>query len=123
MSGWLGDTINAWFKTQTKAGATSKLLAAGLPIGPVQNAQEIYDDAQVAARRLLIDVPDPVLGSVRLVGPVAKFSGSAEPLTAPAPRLGEHNAEVLAELLGYTPEQIGRFERDGVISMAKETSQ
>ena len=57
------------------------------------------------------------------IGPVAKFSGSAEPLTAPAPRLGEHNAEVLAELLGYTSEQIGRFERDGVISMAKETSQ
>ncbi len=123
MSGWLGDIINAWFKTQTKAGATSKLLAAGLPIGPVQNAQEIYDDAQLAARRLLIDVPDPVLGSVRIVGPVAKFSGSTEPLTAPAPRLGEHNAEVLAELLGYTPEQIGRFERAGVISMAKETSE
>jgi len=123
MSGWLGEIINAWFKTQTRAGATSKLLAAGLPIGPVQNAQEIYEDAHVAARRLLIDVPDPVLGSVKLVGPVAKFSGSAEPLTAPAPRLGEHNAEVLAELLGYTPEQIGRFERDGIISMAKETSQ
>src|SRR6266550_2971314 len=57
MPGWLGDIINAWFKTQTKGGATSKLLAAGLPIGPVQNAQEVYDDAHVAARRLLIDVP------------------------------------------------------------------
>lgn len=123
MSGWLGEVINAWFKTQTKAGATSKLLGAGLPIGPVQNAQEIFDDAQVAARRLLIDVPDPILGSVKLVGPVAKMSGSREPRTDPAPRLGEHNAEVLMEMLGYTRDQVGRLEEDGVIAMAKETSQ
>jgi crotonobetainyl-CoA:carnitine CoA-transferase CaiB-like acyl-CoA transferase len=122
MSGWLGETINAWFKTQTKADATSRLLAAGLPIGPVQNAQEIYDDAQVAARKLMIDVPDPVLGTVKLVGPVAKMSASPEPVTRAAPLLGEHNAEVLMEMLGYTKEQVGRLEDDGVIAMAKETS-
>jgi crotonobetainyl-CoA:carnitine CoA-transferase CaiB-like acyl-CoA transferase len=123
MSGWLGDVINAWFKTQTKAGATSKLLAVGLPIGPVQNAQEIFDDAHVAARRLMIDVPDPILGTVKLVGPVAKLSGSPEPRMEPAPRLGEHNAAVLTEMLGYTAEDVARFEQSGAISMAKETSQ
>jgi len=122
MSGWLGEIINGWFKTQTKAGAVAKLLAVGLPIGPVQNAQEIYDDPQVAARRLMIDVPDPVLGSVKLVGPVARFSGCPEPRAEAAPRLGEHNAEVLMEMLGYTREQVGRLEEDGVIAMAKETS-
>ena len=123
MSGWLGEIINGWFLTQTKADATSKLLAAGLPIGPVQNAQEIYDDGQVAARRLMIDVPDPILGSVRLVGPAPKLSGSPEPLVRPAPLLGEHNAEVLTEILGYSREQVARLEETGVISMAKETSQ
>ena len=122
MSGWLGEVINAWFKTQTKAEATSKLLTAGLPIGPVQNAQEIYDDPQVAARRLMIDVPDPILGAVKLVGPVAKLSGSPEPVTRPAPLLGEHNAEVLRERLGYTQEQVDRLEEEGVIAMAKEAS-
>jgi crotonobetainyl-CoA:carnitine CoA-transferase CaiB-like acyl-CoA transferase len=123
MTGWLGEIINAWCKTQTKAGATSKLLAAGLPVGPVQTAQEIFDDEQVAARRLLIDVADPVLGSVRLVGPVAKLSSAPEPLTGPAPLLGQHNMEVLTEMLGYTQEEVDRLERDGALSMAKETSQ
>jgi CoA:oxalate CoA-transferase len=122
MSGWLGEIINGWFKTKTKAEATSKLLAAGLPIGPVQDAQEIFDDPQVAARRLMIDVPDPILGSVKLVGPAARLSGSPEPLTGPAPLLGEHNAEVLAEMLGYTRDQVARLEEEGVISMVKETS-
>ncbi len=122
MSGWLGDIIRAWFQAQTKSGATSKLLGVGLPIGPVQNAQEIFDDPQVAARQLMIEVPDPVLGSVKLVGPVAKLSGSPRPRTDAAPMLGEHNAEVLMEMLGYTREQVGRLEEDGVIAMAKETS-
>ena len=36
----------------------------------------------VATRKLLIDVPDPILGTVKLVGPVAKLSGNTEPLTA-----------------------------------------
>jgi CoA:oxalate CoA-transferase len=115
MSGWLGEIISDWFRKQTKDGATTKLLSAGLPIGPVQNAQEIFDDPQVAARRLMIDVPDPILGTVKLVGPVAKMSAGPEPLTGPAPLLGEHNSEVLTELLGYTNEQVGRLKADGVI--------
>jgi CoA:oxalate CoA-transferase len=123
MSGWLGEIINGWFRSKTKAEATSKLLVAGLPIGPVQNAEEIFDDPQVAARKLMIDVPDPVLGSVKLVGPAMKLSSSPEPVTHAAPLLGQHNAEVLMEMLGYTREQVDRLEEGGVLSMAKETSQ
>ena len=78
-------------------------------------AQEIFDDPQVAARRLMIEVPDPILGPVKLVGPVAKMSSSPEPLTGPAPLLGQHNEEVLKEILGYTNEQVSRLKVDGVI--------
>ena len=63
----------------------------------------------------MIDVHDPILGSVKLVGPVAKLSSATEPLTGPAPLLGEHNSEVLTELLGYTDEEVGRLKADGVI--------
>jgi len=115
MSGWLGDIINGWFREHTKAEASEKLLAAGLPVGPVQTAQEVFDDPHVAARRLLIDVPDPVLGSVRLVGPVPKLSGDTEPVAYAAPRLGEHSGEILMETLGYTEEDVTRLKADGVI--------
>jgi crotonobetainyl-CoA:carnitine CoA-transferase CaiB-like acyl-CoA transferase len=115
MSGWLGTIISDWFRGQTKSAATTKLLAAGLPIGPVQTAQEIFDDPQVAARRLMIEVPDPILGQVKLVGPVAKMSSSPEPLTGPAPLLGQHNEEVLKEILGYTDEQVNRLKVDGIV--------
>jgi crotonobetainyl-CoA:carnitine CoA-transferase CaiB-like acyl-CoA transferase len=115
MSGWLGEIINGWFREQTKASASEKLLAAGLPVGPVQTAQEVFDDAHVATRRLMIDVPDPVLGKVKLVGPVAKMSSDPEPIAGAAPRLGEHNEEILGEILGYTKEDVARLKADGVI--------
>ena len=119
MAGWLGDIIYGWFIEHTKAEASTKLLAAGLPIGPVQNAKEVFEDAHVAARRLMIEVPDPVLGTVKLVGPVAKMSGDSEPVTAAAPRLGEHSGEILAEMLGYTEEDVDRLKADGVISQGE----
>jgi crotonobetainyl-CoA:carnitine CoA-transferase CaiB-like acyl-CoA transferase len=115
MTGWLGEIINAWFLEHTKSEASARLLAAGLPVGPVQSAKEVFDDAHVAARRLMIDVPDPVLGTVKLVGPVAKMSGDSQPITRPAPRLGEHSGEILMELLGYTEEDVARLQSDGVI--------
>src|SRR5262249_4539301 len=114
MSGWLGDIINDWFRGQTKAQATEKLLAVGLPIGPVQTAQEIFDCPHVASRQLMIDVPDPILGSVKLVGPVAKLSGSPEPVAKPAPLLGQHNGEVLKEMLGYTQEQVDQLKKEAI---------
>lgn len=115
MSGWLGEIINGWFHLQTKADAGAKLLAVGLPVGPVQTAKEIFEDPHVEARRLMIDVPDPILGSVKLVGPVARMSGDPEPLVGPAPLLGEHNAEILAERLAYSTEQVAELKRDGII--------
>ncbi len=115
MSGWLGDLIAEWFYVHTKAEATEKLLAVGLPIGPVQNAQEIYDCPHVAARQLLVDVPDPILGSVKLVGPVVKMSGNPQPVAKPAPLLGQHNAEVLSELLGYSAAEVEKLKEDSVI--------
>ncbi len=118
MAGWLGDIINEWFLRQTKAGASAKLLAVGLPVGPVQTAREIFDDPHVAARRLLIDVPDPILGSVKLVGPVARMSSNPEPLVGPAPLLGQHNAEILTEVLGYTKEQVDELKGYGVLEPA-----
>ena len=119
MTGWLGEIINGWFAGQTKAEASAKLLAAGLPVGPVQNAKEVYEDAHVAARKLMIDVPDPVLGTVKLVGPVAKMSGDPTPVAAAAPRLGEHSGEILAEMLGYREEDVARLAAEGVIKQGE----
>jgi len=115
MNGWLGEALAEWFGRHTKDEAVEKLLAVGLPVGPVQNAQEIFGCPQVAARKQLIDVPDPVLGTVRLVGSPIKLSGSPEPVTNAAPSLGQHTAEILREVLGYPEEEVNRLQAEGVL--------
>ena len=115
MAGWLGQIVAGWFSGQTKAEAAQRLLAAGLPAGPVQDAREIHDDPHVQARGTLIDVPDPILGTVRLVGPPFKLSGSPEPLTMPAPLLGEHSADILRGMLGYSEKDVTHLRAEGVI--------
>jgi crotonobetainyl-CoA:carnitine CoA-transferase CaiB-like acyl-CoA transferase len=115
MPGWLGEIITGWFSTQTVAEASEALLAAGLPIGPVQNARDIFEDPHVAARQMLIDVPDPVLGKVRLVGPPFKMSGSPEPVLGAAPLLGEHTSDILHELLGYSDEKVTQLQAEGIV--------
>lgn len=115
ITGWLGDIINDWFSQHTKAEAVEKLLAAGLPVGPVQNAQEVFECPQIEARKLLIEVDDPVLGPVKLVGPVAKLSSNPDPITRPAPRLGEHTDAILTEALGYSAEQVEQIKAKGVV--------
>jgi crotonobetainyl-CoA:carnitine CoA-transferase CaiB-like acyl-CoA transferase len=115
MPGWLGEVLAEWFGRQTKAAAVEKLLAAGLPVGPVQDAKEISECPHVQARQMLIDVPDPILGSVRLVGPPFKLSGNTEPVANAAPLLGEHTAEILHEFLGYSEETVARLREEGVV--------
>ena len=115
MDGELGEAIAAWFAAHTREEATEKLLAAGLPVGAVQTAEDIFACPHLDARQLLIDVPDPILGEVRLVGPPVKLSGSTTPITGPAPLLGEHSEQILAEQLGRSAEQIAALRADGVI--------
>lgn len=115
MDGELGRAIEAWFAAHTRQEASDKLLAAGLPVGAVQTAEDIFACPHLAARELLIDVPDPILGEVRLVGPPVKMSGNTAPITNAAPQLGEHSEQILDEQLGRSPEDIAALRADGVI--------
>lgn len=112
--GFLKPIVEGWLARHTTDDAMEKLLAQGLPVGPVQNAQDIFECPHAAARGALVQVDDPVAGKVKLVGPPIKMSNQLNPEVRPAPRLGQHNAEILAEL-GYTPEQIKDLDSSGVL--------
>jgi CoA:oxalate CoA-transferase len=77
----------------------SRLEAAGVPCGAVQNVEEVLADPQVRARNMLISARDPVFGRVEMAGNPIKFSRYADPQERPsAPDLDADRARILAEL-------------------------
>lgn len=65
---------------------------------PFLTPAEFLEHPQMTANGRVVEVDDPERGRLRQVGPLALFSGTPSTIGRPAPTLGEHTAEVLAEL-------------------------
>ena len=86
-----------------------------MPCGPVNRASDIVDDPHVAARRMLVDLPQPgTERAVAVAGAPIKFLASGEPQFRRAPRLGEHTAGVL-QSLGYPADRVEVLRQQGVV--------
>ena len=66
-------------------------------------------------RGTVTTVEDPFIGKFDVPGFPMRFSAFPEELQLPAPTLGQHNAAVLTDYLGYSPQQIERLAADGVL--------
>jgi len=71
---------------------------AGVPCGRVRTVPEALRDPQVEARQMLLDLGDPEMKGLRVLGNPIKLSRDGARPSRRAPRLGEHTEEVLAEL-------------------------
>jgi crotonobetainyl-CoA:carnitine CoA-transferase CaiB-like acyl-CoA transferase len=75
-----------------------RLRAAGVPAAQVRTLDQLYDDPQAQANGLVQEVAAPAGDVVRLLGGVFKVDGAPTSARRGVPALGEHTAEVLAEL-------------------------
>lgn len=97
--------IESVLGAQPSAYWLEKLEAAGIPCSPILSYDETLQDPHIQARGMIQEYEHPLAGTVQTLGFPAKFSGTPGTLRRPAPLLGEHNAEVFAEL-GYSTQQI-----------------
>jgi crotonobetainyl-CoA:carnitine CoA-transferase CaiB-like acyl-CoA transferase len=73
---------------------------AGVPCGPVHSVDQVFADPQIAAQQMVLTVPHPDHGEVRMLGFPMKLAAAPCSVRLPAPGLGEHSEAVLTEL-GY----------------------
>jgi crotonobetainyl-CoA:carnitine CoA-transferase CaiB-like acyl-CoA transferase len=90
------------------------LQAHDVPCAPALRRFEILTNPQVIASGSIIETEHPVVGPVRQARPAARFSATPAGSPRGAPRLGEHNVEILAEI-GIDSPEIGRLVAAGVI--------
>ncbi len=107
--------LQAVFRTRPAAAWIDLLLGIGVPAGPINDVAAALEDPQVQARNMVQTVQHPSAGSIKLLGPVAKFSRTPATIRLAPPPLGHHTDAVLAELLGYTGDEIAQLRADGVI--------
>jgi formyl-CoA transferase len=88
---------------------------AGIPCGPVNTFDRVFKDPQVLHSGLVQEVEHPQYGKVKVVGPPATFSDSQIRIQSPPPVLGEHNREILTQILGFAEDQVERFKKNEVI--------
>jgi len=93
-----------------------------VPRAPVNPIDRVVSDPQVSARNMVPELEHPVLGKIRVAGNPIKAPGIEETFTFP-PQLGEHTAEVLKEILGYSDETIKKLAEEKAIGLEKEIHQ
>jgi CoA:oxalate CoA-transferase len=110
--------INAIVGGKLAAGTTEYwvelLNDAGVPCGPVNSVAEVFADPQILAQGMVMDVEHPGYGIVRMLGFPIKLSNTPCRVRRPAPGLGEHSEEILAEL-GYGASDRETWRQNGVI--------
>lgn len=109
------DTIVAdWFVRHSARYIEEVCNAAGVPVSPVNSIAEIFEDPHYKAREMLVEIDHPRLGTLRLPGVTPKFSETPGQVRRPGPELGQHNAEVFAEI-GLTEADVTALAEKGVI--------
>ncbi len=91
------------------------LLEAGIPCAPINNIEEVFKDPQVRARDMVVEVPHPTAGRVKLAGSPLKLSRTPVRMEQPPPLLGQHTEDILGNYLSYTPSDLVRLREEGVI--------
>lgn len=82
--------------------------ANNIPCGPINDYAEVFQDPQVLAREMVVDVEHPTLGSIKALGSPIKMSATPPEVRRRAPLLGEHTREILSET-GYADGEIEKL--------------
>lgn len=114
---FLQPVIETWLAALTRDEAVDTLNKIGVPTGPVNTAEDIFNDPHVRARGLLMDIDDPEVGTHAFARSPIFLSEAPDLPNAAAPALGQHTEIVLKEL-GYDDGKIGDLVAEDVVSLA-----
>jgi 2-methylfumaryl-CoA isomerase len=114
--------LRPWFQSRDLGEIRQAFEGTGVSWGPYQTFRQLVeDDPRVSTDSdMWEDVEHPGVGSYRMPGTPLDFSAVPRGPVRRAPLLGEHTAEVLAELLGLSDAEIGRLSGDGTIGLGSD---
>ena len=88
---------------------------AGVANGPINTIEKVFEEAQVLARSMKIELPHAAAGKVPLVASPMKFSGTPIKHEVPPPVLGQHTDEILSSVLKKNAAEIAQLKAGGIV--------
>jgi len=111
----LGEKIAEAMLGETTEALLARMLAEDVPVGPVLNLDEVFNDPQVEHNNAILEFDHPTAGRYHQARPAARFAKTAqEPKRRLPPLHGEHTEEVLREL-GYSAADLQRLSGDNTV--------
>jgi formyl-CoA transferase len=111
------DTIEQWTMTKTKFEAMKILNEYDIPCGPILSMKELAEEPSLRATGTVVEVDHPKRGKYLSVGNPIKLSDSISEVKR-SPLLGEHNDEILKDVLGFKADEIAEIKNSGALSAA-----
>jgi crotonobetainyl-CoA:carnitine CoA-transferase CaiB-like acyl-CoA transferase len=112
----LNGIINQWLATFSDVSAAVAVLEEhNVPCAPVLSVNETLKHPHFLQRGTVRTVDDPIAGSFQIPGMPIKTSDYPADLPFVAPTLGEHNQEILRDVLGKSAEEIDAYVDDSVL--------
>lgn len=101
--------------SRTSAEWLARLDAEQVPCAPVLTREDLLEDPQVAANRMIVESTHPRAGAMRQPRPAARFDATPAELRIPAPMLGEHTDTVLGEI-GLDQPELAVLRAAGIVA-------
>ena len=107
--------IQEIFRKKTTAEWLALLESAGVPNGPINDIAQVFEEPQVRARGVKIELDHAAAGKLPLVASPMRFSGTPLEYRLAPPLLGEHTDQVLKEFLKLNEAEIAKLRADGIV--------
>jgi formyl-CoA transferase len=107
--------IGAFVAARTQAENVAFFEQAEVTIGPIYDAAQILEDPHFVERELIADYPDEEMGALPMHHVVPRLLGTPGAIRSPAPRLGQHNRELLSEL-GFDGTKYDQLLKSGIVA-------
>jgi crotonobetainyl-CoA:carnitine CoA-transferase CaiB-like acyl-CoA transferase len=107
--------VERWANERTRSEIVDTLRSAGIPVAPINGVRDVYEDDNLWARSMFIEIDHETEGRASYVGNPVKVNGVMRAREESAPPLGRDTDAILREVVGASDSEIGAWRQSGAI--------